>query len=771
MTSLLIRLSRRSNRFSPAAAAVVLAFGAFSACSGEEGSAPSSEAFDTPSRVSTSLTVVATSAADRVPTRIEIARSGPATALVPFTTLSGDTRRSTPNRVALFTVGAAGDSYGSGDGAPVTAANQSLDRPGNLGTMWGSQTGFNGCHRSDNAGIVKAFNRLKTEFPVFPMELRTAACSGARISNLIDELKGDDVTERTDRWEAIAEPPQMDQLNSMFRGLDTPNQVTPIDVLALSIGGNDAGFAPAVSACVVGGLPESLGLPAGTVIGDLRPSCDADAHLASSLANGSPHPPASDPPPPFPNLPGWAQVRTRYRGLSGFLAQFSRSRPIGQVLITHYAAGLKNDGGDAYCGGLTGATATDIFGLVSPHETAWLETHLIGALNTAVDQAVDDANAQQEGPRWHAVSSHVARFLNHGPCSSDPWTNTNSAAINGQGNDLPDPPDDPTRPKLYALSVGLSTLSGTALGCGLTPLLCGTGATGGLIVGLATANGASAISSGMAHPNAKGYAAVADALLPELERSFRETFLPTGPDRLRQYGAAEQSNIVMRWDDLARTETRYELEVHSLDSGPTPTTPLLTVTLPADSSEYNHHPSGSFVGRYRVRACNSAFCSDWSPLVKATNIKASKPVDLQPKERDNNPPVTGYFPRYTLTVEASDPHKADTSMHVELTLIEDGHGLVAHPIPAVITMTTPLPATFAIDGEHGFGLPFGRYRVRVASCNLLGCSDFTSAVDCPYPDPPAPRFTLPQELLPAAVDELGHIIPGGDVGPPPPFPG
>src|SRR3954470_20423699 len=61
----------------------------------------------------------------------------------------------------------------------------------------------------------------------------------------------------------------------------------------------------------------------------------------------------------------------------------------------------------------------------------------------------------------------------------------------------------------------------------------------------------------------------------------------------------------------------------------------------------------------------------------------------------------------------------------------------------------------------------------VASRNVLGCGDFSLPVDCaPSPTHRRPDFTLPEELLPAVVDELGRIIPGGDPGgPPPPFPG
>lgn len=132
---------------------------------------------------------------------------------------------------------ALGDSFSSGEGAAVPPVTKSSD--GNF--FSGTDTSDNRCHRSRNS--YPALLQGKDSPPVFEFH----ACSGALLSQMTNQL-GRDRTQTHDKysgqWE---EPAQLDHI-ALATGL--PNQ--NVDLVTLSIGGNDAGFVEALEECIKG---------------------------------------------------------------------------------------------------------------------------------------------------------------------------------------------------------------------------------------------------------------------------------------------------------------------------------------------------------------------------------------------------------------------------------------------------------------------------------------------------------------------------------------
>ena len=431
------------------------------------------------------------------------------------------------------------------------------------------------------------------------------------------------------------------------------------------------------------------------------------------------------------------------------------------MLITQYGAGLKNTDGSAYCGGRSANTKDDITGFIDTDETNWIDVNLLGPLNTTVERAATAANANGQGPNWKLISSHVPVFRNHGPCSAEPWTNINNTALTEEGNNLPDKPDDSSREGLARLNTALATAKGGAIGCGIGAMAiffsvagCAAGAGGGLIVGLATNEAESAVSAGTGHPNWRGWQAIGEAIFPELDAAFKRTFTPLPPNRTRQFGARVNGDIILRWDDRSSVETRYEVEIFSRAN---PTTPVVRETnLPTNSVEYTYKAGQAFVGFARARACNSVFCSPFSAKVKITNMKAGVPTGLSALTYENRMPAADHPD--TFVVQATDPRNADTATRIELTQLTDANSAVL-PVrksnTKVFNVPSPFPSIFTFGGATG--IPKGLYRVRAASCNLLGCSEFSTTTDSrAAPGPPNLKIA---ELPPFVVDGLGLARP------------
>lgn len=112
-----------------------------------------------------------------------------------------------------LTIGLIGDSYGSGEGAPME------------GDYWTNDA----CHRSANSGQVKAVKQLKDRNRGVAMAYKHVSCSGAEIDEIFEKKQ------RTVNGEV---PIQFEKLK---KWLDD-NNYDRLDVLVMSVGGNDIGL-------------------------------------------------------------------------------------------------------------------------------------------------------------------------------------------------------------------------------------------------------------------------------------------------------------------------------------------------------------------------------------------------------------------------------------------------------------------------------------------------------------------------------------------------
>ena len=135
---------------------------------------------------------------------------------------------------------ALGDSYSSGEGAaapPVTSeSNPNFDPT--------TDTSNNQCHRSYNAYPELLRSALTLPDTSFAFH----ACSGALLSEMTNQLNKDNPNSTAKKYAGQwGEPAQLDHL-APATGPPDPT----IDLVTLSIGGNDAGFVGALSDCVIG---------------------------------------------------------------------------------------------------------------------------------------------------------------------------------------------------------------------------------------------------------------------------------------------------------------------------------------------------------------------------------------------------------------------------------------------------------------------------------------------------------------------------------------
>ena len=145
-----------------------------------------------------------------------------------------------------------GDSYISGEAGDLIGNNSAEIRAGAY--VDGTDTSNNRCHRSDVAPINSA--------QISGVRAINIACSGATSENLLN----------TGQW---GEGSQIGQLRTLAQEND-------VEMVVISIGGNDAGFEDLVAACVTGfaldrpcSAPGTAGSFERRVENDLKPGADA----------------------------------------------------------------------------------------------------------------------------------------------------------------------------------------------------------------------------------------------------------------------------------------------------------------------------------------------------------------------------------------------------------------------------------------------------------------------------------------------------------------
>ncbi len=139
---------------------------------------------------------------------------------------------------------ALGDSYSSGEGAAFPIVTYRSDISPDPSTF----TSDNRCHRSDNS--YPQVLKRDLAVPTF----KFWACSGALLSEMTNQLNKDNNNPLKKKYSGQwNEPAQLDHIASAT-GSPDPN----VDLVTLSIGGNDAGFVDALKACIHGFAQSSI---------------------------------------------------------------------------------------------------------------------------------------------------------------------------------------------------------------------------------------------------------------------------------------------------------------------------------------------------------------------------------------------------------------------------------------------------------------------------------------------------------------------------------
>ncbi|MCC5952683.1 MAG: hypothetical protein JJU45_11370 [Acidimicrobiia bacterium] len=543
----------------------------------------------------------------------------------------------TPNRPLEFTFAALGDSYGSGEGAPVAPGQFSgpfdyVRTEPSRAANWGAEPIASlACHRSEVAGAPLAVEQLRQRYPEIPVDFIFTACSGAEIRHALRTADGGESYVGSDRHVATSGEetrPQLDRVEDWAAGHERPP-----DAVYLSIGGNNVGFANVISACIVGGMmdagddavatanllgewtnalielggqpPQEAGL--GSFLDSLV-ACDRSAAVADMVANGLPDVPGQ---PPLRSTRGFGNVAGQYDLLA---ESIHRLGPDGDgslaprtVLLSHYpdpTLATAPDGSLMPCFGDAGRMAGDLLSHVDANELAFAQSNLLVPLNDQVAAAV--RRQREAGRPWRAVSEHTELFVGRGFCDvTNPFVNTMNAALDQQGDDLRDP-------ELREMLEVVDLIARVVAFGGLAAL--GVAASSPDLVifaiwaGLASEGAVDQIvnmSSGVMHPNRNGHEAYGVGIFAELEPVFIQTFTPASPTNVEFRRQRGSDRRVLQWQDRSDVETFYKVELFGLGGEPI----FETTDLPADAQVLDLANLPGPAVRAEVRACNPHFCS------------------------------------------------------------------------------------------------------------------------------------------------------------------
>lgn len=187
---------------------------------------------------------------------------------VPSATASDRDSAPTPKGIPTFVMVGFGDSYGSGEGAPQRPGGYAYDNSAGrwiaqapaVWTIGGDEISER-CHRSPLSGLDQAADLLKRSFfGKVNIRFKNFACSGASIRYSIDAAlgllstspgSGGILTEYqgmgADKDTFDPMPPQVEQANAWL----VANKFTKVDAALVNIGGNDAGFGRMLALCAV----------------------------------------------------------------------------------------------------------------------------------------------------------------------------------------------------------------------------------------------------------------------------------------------------------------------------------------------------------------------------------------------------------------------------------------------------------------------------------------------------------------------------------------
>lgn len=293
-----------------------------------------------------------------------------------------------------FRIVAVGDSYASGEGAP-DGGNPADWRSSQDGTPERATDGS--CHRSSRAWprLVADGFRAGTGRPV---EFTSFACSGAEVPDLVEqEYKG------VGQGCGPGLGGQLCELERRFAGKQ-------VDALLVSIGGNDVGFGPTVTHCL------------------LAPDCSTNPPLVEGASNDV--------------AQGEARLAELYRKLAGKIEEINQRGQvtIHNVFLVEYPVPMRDEHGHICNGGrpLPGMPWTrptaDALDTIGAREAKWATEVVIPALNRMVRQGAGLIKDGAGAPYGFYVGGVVERFHTHGYCASNRWINLLRDSIERQGD-------------------------------------------------------------------------------------------------------------------------------------------------------------------------------------------------------------------------------------------------------------------------------------------------------------------------------------------------
>lgn len=349
---------------------------------------------------------------DSIPTRTVRLREGTYDVTL---VVEGEARRDSVTRQVkiediLFV--SIGDSYSSGEGNP--------ERPNQWAT---SGTGRNDhetqqhrlAHRSTLSWPAQAALLLEQADPHTSVTFVSVAATGATLRKLLFDVHDGAAAVEKD-IASLRLPPQIKQLDSIVGG-------RPIDVFTVSIGINDIGFSPVITALMFKNAKVTTSaikdfsfqdLEKSLATGDWTPLRDLNTlNWALGLFSDDDK---------WTKVPGLNGLASGYRSLDSAIKKLSNS-PVRHVYIAEYpdATGTLEGGSKlVYCPEMMSQlnSATEAFdALIDAEEARWMYEHAFRPLSGAVHDGAD-----RNG--WKPVSGLASVFGNggHGYCSTQPYT-------------------------------------------------------------------------------------------------------------------------------------------------------------------------------------------------------------------------------------------------------------------------------------------------------------------------------------------------------------
>ncbi|MEP6824355.1 MAG: hypothetical protein ABI919_06025 [Ramlibacter sp.] len=581
------------------------------------------------------------------------------------------TAQRTVNEVQKFTVLGFGDSFMSGEGAPVTPGAM-LQTPSlgveeisqGIGTqeIWSSGLptsrahNFNltaaqrsrltrealACHRGAS-GLGLAVDSLRSGWPaIVDIIHQTFACSGAKVNNLVQFFSSgpagcfrktggarETCLRFADDMETASIQPQVPEALDFLEA-----QRLKADAVVMSIGGNDLGFGVVLADCL---SPVSLDCT----------NKDSDANKA--LKEGR------------KNLPDL------YRSLS---TKFSDNGVLASnVFLTSHPNPLLQSTANGLCAGTDYLPDALLVNL--SQGDAEFATGVHGEINSQVAAAVR-ANG------WKPITSHIGSALGHGLCTSEPWYNTRNAALFMQGRDLPQDNDFFNFLTDFSATVKVD------------------------------------LSAGMFHPNQRGQReGYMPAYRAELNAKLVERFTPKTPRLFHAVAfriEGDKRMVTLQWDDINAFESKHVIS--NTGGG-------AAINVGADVTQRVITLDGT-AGTFTLKACLDGPTEMCSGVTPSVSVEVKVPTHT-PRIVLNGPAIStsGQGVNLASSTEARVTWDDSAPSRLYSTVELDSGGTITRSASITSGLVVPYDGTAK--------------RFRVAACNTLGCGPATAWTDIATP--------------------------------------